>query len=280
MLKQVPVSDKTEITKALFEELSEELARLHLIDGKPDKAQTEQRINSLIEACTAEIMEQKASGKQSGLFLKELETLIKQVELSSGEIANLQNVISKIRKIILFGNPGTNLTRAEDIWGQGRVMVGEAARRSEARERLDIERANREIIRFEQNLLTTFDFPVLMRLVSSELPLLGIQRGYIYFYKDRQEPLAGLCRVLEFSKEGYTVYDTLPAADKLELVPDTVFSGDVPRAFISEALYFNEEQIGFITLESDLDDCAVYDTLRALLSSALEGSFQIGRAHV
>ena len=276
-LKQVPVAGKSDSTGSLLEELTEELAKIHRTDSDKGKELSEENIQTLLDASQAILAEQKIPSQSSELFLKELELIIKQVEKSGGEVANLQNVISKIRKIILSKNGTCDMTKAEDVWGQGRVLVGEAARRAEARERLEIERANREIIRFEQKLLTTFDFHILMRFVSSELPLLGINRGYVYFYKDRADPAAGLRRVLEFCTESNTIYDTMPVTDTCELVPKEVFLGTVPRAFITEALYFKDEQIGFVTLEANLRDCSIYDTIRALLSSALEGSFLITR---
>lgn len=277
---QVPAFYTSSTEDTILEKLRSELLKIYKNnDYEANIMLVEEKIQKLVDSCLQEIQEKGPKYYRYGPFIKELESIVKFLEQKSGDVAYLQNIVSGVRKIILMKNNIADLIKADDVWEQGRVYIGEVSRRAEARERLEVERSNREIVSFEQNLLVTFDFTTLMKLISTELPLLGIPSGYIYLYTNPLKPDEGAYCVLEFTNKSYVIHTESTHAH-FEFFPHSNATNDPIIPYVVEALFFNTEQIGYITLQADLRDCRLYDTIRALVSSALKGSFLIRQLEI
>jgi hypothetical protein len=82
-----------------------------------------------------------------GTFLRQLDVILRQVVASGGDVMVWQNAISEFRKQILpyLDDEEILLRRAEDLWQQARVMMGDFVKRVEGQKSLQVERQSRLI---------------------------------------------------------------------------------------------------------------------------------------
>ena len=155
----------------------------------------------------------------------------------------------------------------------GFALVGEMAHRRQLYQRLEaIEQTNR-LNRIVQTMVTTYDIEMLMKLLAQELPGLGIQSCFLSLYDEKGTVPAWSRLILAFLGQERLPLDKggirFPTR---QLVPQGMLPGDRRTAFDVEALYFQEEQIGFVLFEIGPRDGDVYTTLRGHLSSALKSA--------
>ncbi len=97
-----------------------------------------------------------------------------------------QEVVSALRRHLRPYLDGDALSRAENLWQQARVLVGEMAWRELANQAL---RAELQAIRLRDigsALITTFDVEGLIDVLVKGLPRLGIPSAYLSLYEDPQ----------------------------------------------------------------------------------------------
>lgn len=213
------------------------------------------------------------------------------------DISNWHNAISIMRRTWvpnLLAEPAS-LVKAEDIWGQARILIdalGLSIEDADRTQRAYLAEASRAT---GEALTTTFNIDALMDVVCHGLPRLDIPACYIALYDDDRTPfeaiedetgvlavsentsypcdLPGAARLVLACRKGIgrnrelegTVYqpqDILPAAE----LQQQAFSK------IVHALYFREHQLGLAVFETGTLESSVYDSLRTHLSSALKGS--------
>jgi PAS domain S-box-containing protein len=227
-----------------------------------------EQIDKVLDAFVAEM-----EGASPGLFLPALESVLRQVMLASGDTAAWQGVISVLRRSALPYLEGEALQRAEDLWQQARVMVGEVEGRAQAYQRLQAEQQAEHLREIGQTLITTLDVEELLGVLTEELPRLGIPSCYLSLYKDPKRPADWSRLILAYGEEGRVE----PGAagqhfPSQQLVPGEMWPQDRRYIFMAEALYFREDQIGFALFEAGPREGSVYEALRAELSSALKGA--------
>ena len=134
-------------------------------------------------------------------------------------------------------------------------------------------------------LATNFDqITSLADILARELPRLGISRGYLSLYEDPQpycypQPAPEWSRlVLSFDEESPSRFAPGWVGSKMDdgFLPDSWCHLDIlprhkPYSLIVQALYFQNEQIGFTVFADGPDEGAIYDLLRTQMSSALKG---------
>ena len=76
--------------------------------------------------------------------------------------------------------------RAEDLWLQAQVMIGEVEQRVQAYRDLQAEQRRRILNEIGTALATNFDLNDLADILARELPRLGISRGYLSLYENPQ----------------------------------------------------------------------------------------------
>jgi sigma-B regulation protein RsbU (phosphoserine phosphatase) len=213
-----------------------------------------ERAEQLLDAFSAEL-----KGKSPGIFLSTLEGILRQVAAKGGDVASWQGALSALRRhtLIYLGDDET-LSRAEDLWQQARVMIGEIAQRVEVRRRLQAERQAASLREIGQMLTTTFDVDQLMDAVARELPKLGIPGCYLSLYEQgpalgggKPEALAESSRlVLAYNQKRHV---QLEAGGEVfssrELVPGGMLRRERRYSMVVEPLYFREDQLGFTLFE-------------------------------
>ncbi|MBN1119541.1 MAG: substrate-binding domain-containing protein [Anaerolineae bacterium] len=212
----------------------------------------------------------------SNLFLTTLDGMMQRGDLHSDETAAWQMVISVLRRDMLNSLGEKEQVRAENLFGQARVLVGEAIQRAQSARRLHIERQNSLLREIGQTLITVFDIDRLSDVLSTRLPELGIRSSYLALYGDSFES----SRLVMAYSDGKRIEPDDPGYryPSRQLVPPELLP-DRRYSFIIEPLYFQTEPIGYMVFEVGPKDGEVYEVLRGYISSALKGALLFSETH-
>ncbi len=190
------------------------------------------------------------------------------------EIVTWQDVLGVIRsKLALLYQSKEELIKAHTLLENGYLLVGEMAHRRQLSQRLDAVSQTNRLNRIVQTMSTSYDLNTLMKLLALELPGLGIQSCFLSLYDEKGENPAWSRLILAFIGEERLLLDKNGVRfPTRQLVPTGMLPEDRLFAFDVEALYFQNDQIGFVMFEIGPRDGDVYATLRGHLSSALKSA--------
>jgi len=229
----------------------------------------------LLDALVAEV-----GGDLPGSFLSTLDRALSEVVTAGGDITAWQGVLSTLRRHALpYLADNEARSRAENLWEQSRVMVGEVAQRVEAYRRFQMEQRAEGLREIGQALATTSDIAALKDVLVQELPRVGIRRCYLSLYEDADSPAEWSKLILAYDEEGSGELEAdgqrFPSR---QLAPTGLLPDDRRYGLVVEPLYFREDQLGFAVFEASLREEAVCDTLRGQISSALKGAMLVQQA--
>jgi len=220
----------------------------------------------------------------SGVFISTFDKILREVIQGSGDIAQWQDVVSALRRHLQLhsGNPAL-CARAENLWHQARVFIGEAMRKAVAQHQLQVDQQNISVRIFGQVLMTTFDFTTLLDIIAEGMPELGIPACYLALYEDPKpyaypQPAPEWSRlVLAYHKTESPLSAAHGEVDTVErrfrsntLLPPELWPYDRRYTWIVEPLYFQNDQLGFAILEMGSAESPVYEIVREQISSTLK----------
>ncbi len=231
------------------------------------------RMEQLLDSFVAEV-----KGQSPGLFLRELNDILRQAGTRGSGVRLWQNGLSMLRRWLLPYLDGEAFTLADALWQQARVMIGEVAERAQAYQALQTERQAQVLREVSQDLITTFEMERLMDALAESLPRLNFPSCYLALYETPQPyqyPQSDLGRswlALAYDERG-----------RIELQPDRqrfptgqlLPEGMWPHrqfSFVVVPLYFRDDQIGFALCEMGPREGTPYEALRGQVSSALKGA--------
>jgi PAS domain S-box-containing protein len=218
-------------------------------------------------------------GGADGRFLDAMEEALRRALADGVEVLAWQDAVSTLRRMSLPNLEAGDLSRAEDLWHQARVAIASAARQQEAARRQEASKRMDILREIQADLITTFDMRGLMNALADGMPRLGISGCFISLYENPQRyryplPAPALSRLmLAFDARGRIVLepDGLPFPSR-RLVPEGIWPEEGPFSLVAEPIFFREDQLGFVLFEIDSRDEFVYETLRSLISSAVESA--------
>jgi PAS domain S-box-containing protein len=237
-----------------------------LVGSRPDQAAR------VLEGCITAVKD-----KSPDLFLRELDEVLSQTGIAGGDVEVWQNALSVLRRCLLPHLDGPGLAVAEDLWQQGRVMIGQAAKRAQAHEALRAEQWAATLREIGQSLITNFDVQGAMDVLAADLPRLGIPSCYLSLYEEPQSSSMWSRMILAYDESGRVELE--PEGRRFlsrRLAPE----GMLPQgqySLVAEQLYFREDQLGFVLFEVGPREGVVYDALRGEISSALQGALLVQR---
>lgn len=260
-----PFEDPGALGRAILDQIREEWVISDEIAG---------RIDELVAAFQADL-----SHDEQGPFVPVLETILKRIMAAGGEVARWHTVVSILRRAALPCLDGPGRARAEDLFGQARVLIGEAAQRVQAYKAWQHERQSATLREIGQALITTFDVDKLTDVLARQLPRIGIDSCFLALYEDAESPLDRSRLVLAYTEGGRMELEPegRPFSSR-ELVPEGVLPRDRRYSLLVAPLYFEEEGIGFGLFEIGPQDGTVYEVLRGTVSSALKGALLVHAA--
>ncbi len=224
----------------------------------------------LIEGFLADV---RSSDETRSIFIQTLTEILSQIP-SGTEIVEWQEVLNVLRSKVnyLFRSKDETL-KAHDLLETGYTIVGEMAHRRQLYQRLEAVDQTSRLNRIVQTMSTTYDIETLMKLLALELPGLGIQSCFLSLYDEKGDSPARSRLILAVvGKERLSLDQNGIRFSTSLLLPPNLLPEDRRFAFDVEALYFQEEQIGFVMFEIGPRNGDVYTTLRGHLSSALKSA--------
>ncbi len=225
----------------------------------------------LLDAFAAELLQD-----QRGSFLAALEEELYRPPEGGIDIHPWLALLALLRQHSLPYLVGDSaaLVRADALWDQAQVLVGEVGRRLEAARRLRMDSYAALMRRVGQQLIATFDIEQLMDVVAQELPGLGVQGAYVALYEEEPRLPSRWSRlVLGFSGEHR---HDVGAEGRLflsqRLLPDELWPADRTYSMVVKPLRFGAEQLGFVVFEADPEVGRACEALARQISSALRGA--------
>ena len=136
-----------------------------------------------------DVLAAEVSGRSPGAFLPALDKILQQMVTRDGDVMEWQGALSALRRHALpCLADGQASSRAEDLWQQARVLIGEAAQRARARKELQTAQRAETLREISQLLVTALTVEELMDLLAEQLPRLGINRCYVALYENPEKP--------------------------------------------------------------------------------------------
>jgi signal transduction histidine kinase/DNA-binding LacI/PurR family transcriptional regulator len=235
-----------------------------------------------------------AEEESSDIFLRALGKTLRQViATGSGSLTSLgqdvaawQEALSVLRRHLLPYLDNDALSRAENLWQQTRVLIGEMARWADAYQVLLAEERAWMLQEVGAALITTFDTRELMSVLTEGLCRLDIPSAYLALYENSR-PYTYPLPAPEWSRL-MLAYDEARPGDAVrlervvlgdegqrfrsrQLMPKDLWPRERRYSFVLAPLHFREHQIGFALFEVGPRERMVYGELRGEISSALEG---------
>ena len=274
----MPVAATGKPFETFLDQREETLAVMAQALGSPDSKLAREWAAALLDTFIAEL-----TAKSSGVFLPALDETLQQSAALDYDMAAWQEAISALRRQA-YPYLGGIFPRAEGLWGQARVMIGEMTRRQQAHKELQAGQQARTLRQIEAALITTFDVERLMDVLAESLPRLGIPSCYLALYENPRpyrypRPAPEWSRlVLAYTEKGRVQLE--PDGQRFpsrQLAPKGMLPQDRQYSMVVMPLYFQENQIGFVLFEAGPHEGVVYRTLCTQISSALQGALLVRR---
>jgi diguanylate cyclase (GGDEF)-like protein len=149
--------------------------------------------------------------------------------------------------------------------------------RSQAEQRLNVQRWARALAETGEALLTTFDVSLLARVAAEQFPQLGIESCFLSLYRGDHPPFERSRLVLAWERQGKQ-----PAAHagsrsfaSRQLAPAGTLPLSRRHTFVVEPLFFKTDQLGFALFEMGPPEGVIYEALRDQISGALKGALLV-----
>ena len=214
------------------------------------------------------------AGDETGGFLSLLDGILDQTVGSGSSIFVWQGALSALRRQLwpFLAADDPDRKRAEDLWHQARVLVGERAWRAEAYAGWHASQESDRLHAISRALTVAASVSELMDILARDLPLLGITSCYVALYESVGRRVDHCRLILAYDERGRM---PLPP-DGQRGVSSVVASGGLlplhtRHSMVVEPLYFRNEHLGFIMLDGHNKGGPVYRVLQEQIGSALKG---------
>lgn len=214
---------------------------------------------------------------KSDAFLKMVQLTVGLLQNNGYDSTTWHNVISTFRKYALGGiTSTTTMLRAENLFQQARMLVGELSQRAQAYRRLQFERQEEALSNFSFSMAPAMTFEEIGDAISKNFPMLGLERWYVMFYSDVSapgsvsSPLPESYRLLlQYDQHKFDIPHEKAALATGRLVPRGKTPEDHRYDAVVMPLTLASNRFGFMWAEMGPPDWDVYVRLKNLLSSAL-----------
>jgi signal transduction histidine kinase len=218
----------------------------------------------------------RSGGAGPGRFLPSLREILSASILSDFDGPSWRNALARLGGWLRAEAGVADEAAATRLLDRAQSLVADMSERAAIWNRIELERLNEEMRRVSEALITSFGEPLLHDALCGLLPKLGFPAFYLSLYRDPGSPDAGSVLVLAYSGGGKL---SLPAGGLAfptgRLAPESPFRA--AAGFVVEPLYYRDEQIGMLVLESGPAEGPVYENVRAQVSGALKGSTLLGQ---
>jgi signal transduction histidine kinase/DNA-binding LacI/PurR family transcriptional regulator len=222
-------------------------------------------VEPLYRAFLGDIKENK------NFFLSILLDALQRSASAEEPISKWHSAISALRSVVLPQLENTHISRAENLFQQARVVIGETSQRDQAFQRLQAAQRAQIFSDLNQMLSATIDSMELLDYLANALPQLNIPRCYLSLYEDPLAPTDWSRLVMAYDEFGKI--NLGPPGRRFrspDLTPEGILPTDRRFSLVVEPLYFRNDHLGFVLLEADSHQEDVYEILRGQISGALK----------
>ncbi len=231
-------------------------------------AAARERVDQLLDGFAADIRDGSSTG-----FLSMLDEVLRQEVAAGGDVIVWQEALSAMRRDALPYLDGKALSRAEDLWQQARVLIGEISLRVCAYQEMRTDRYAQTVREIGQTIVTVLDVAELMDMMAERLPQLGIPSCYVSLYEGQTTPPPTSRLVMAYDERGRIELEADGRCfPSLKLIPDGMLYRERPYNLVAKPLYFRGNQFGIVLFEVGPPDGTVYEALRGQISSALQST--------
>ena len=210
-------------------------------------------------------------------FLKSVQSIVEVLQQNDYDFNAWQNVVSTFRKYALGGiNSNTTMLRAENLFQQARMLVGELSQRAQAYRRLQFEKQEEILNNFSFSMASAMTFEGIGLAISKHFPTLGLERWYVMLYGDvgspgsvSTPPPQNYQLLLQYDEHSFQIPDDRPLLATGRLVPHGKTPEDRRYQAVVMPLALASNRFGFMWVEMGPHDWDIYVRLKNLLSSAL-----------
>jgi signal transduction histidine kinase/DNA-binding LacI/PurR family transcriptional regulator/AraC-like DNA-binding protein len=255
-------------TRAAVGSAGREACQAAIEQAIEEKERSQESIEQFLDSFFDEL-----DGKAAGTFLPALENILRQSASIGGDVSAWQMAVSALRRQVLPSllNDSQSLIRAENLWHQARVMIGDRARRARAFAEWMARKQTERLRKISHGLATMTSVPDLMNVLAEELPRLGISSCYLALYEDATEPTEWCRLVLAFDENGRIELGMEGRRIRSrELAMGTALSIPNPHRLLVTPLFFQNEQLGLILFAQRVAG-DMYEVLRDEISATLKG---------
>ena len=215
--------------------------------------------------------------EKSDTFLKMVQSMVELLQRQGYDSTTWHNVISIFRRYALGGiTSNTTMLRAENLFQQARMLVGELSQRAQAFRRLQFEQQEEALSNFSFSMAPAMTLEEIGDALSRHFPILGLNRWYLMFYSDFASPGSissptpeSYRLLLQYDQNKFQIPQEKSSIATGRLVPRGKTPEDHRYAAIVMPLALASNRFGFMWAEMGPTDWDVYMRLKNLLSSAL-----------
>jgi signal transduction histidine kinase/DNA-binding LacI/PurR family transcriptional regulator/DNA-binding response OmpR family regulator len=269
-------ADKT-LGDALAHQRSEIIAEMAVSMGAPNDSLSNSWAEGLFDSFSDELnrLSKCCTRSSSQDYLIKMNSLLRQAVEEGVNVSRWHDALSALRRHLRPYLNGEDLSYAEDLWQQARVLIGQSAIRGEVHRNWKTSQRSDEIRALEAGMMTSVDFNELLDVLSSGLPRLGIFDFCLVLYEDQFKP-DGWARLILVLKDGKRINID---AEKQRFQPKDILPHDLlcqsgPCCLVVEALNIREEQLGYMVFRNspppDAYNCEIYQALHIQLSNAIK----------
>jgi signal transduction histidine kinase/DNA-binding LacI/PurR family transcriptional regulator len=215
---------------------------------------------------------------KSDAFLKMVQATVEVLQRNGYEPMTWHNVISMLRTYALGGlSNNANVLRAENLFQQARMLVGELSQRAQAFRRLQFEQQEEVLGGFGFSMAPAMTLEEIGDAIAKHFPALGLEYWYVMFYSSDvgspgsiSSPTPDSYRlILQYDNNKFQIPQEKSAIATGRLIPRGKTPEDRRYTAIVMPLSLASNRFGFMWAEIGPTDWDVYVRLKHLLSSAL-----------
>jgi signal transduction histidine kinase/DNA-binding LacI/PurR family transcriptional regulator len=215
---------------------------------------------------------------KSDAFLKMVQSMVEVLQRNNNDSTVWHNVISTFRRYALGGitSNTTTMLRAENLFQQARLLVGELSQRAQAYRRLQFEQKEEALSNFSFSMAPAMSLEGIGEAITRNFRMLGLERCYVMFYSDvsapgsiSSPPPENYRLLLQYDQNKFDIPREKSALATGRLVPRGKTPEDHRYDAVVMPLTLASNRFGFLWVEMGPADWEVYGRLKNLLSSAL-----------
>ncbi|MCZ2120689.1 MAG: substrate-binding domain-containing protein [Anaerolineales bacterium] len=215
---------------------------------------------------------------KSDAFLKMVQAFVEVLQRHGHDFADWQNVISTFRKYALGGitSPTARL-KAENLFQQARMLIGELSQRMQAYRRLQVEQQEELLSNFSFSMAPAMSFAGIGEAISKNFPALGLEHWYVMFYGDdliapgslSASPPETYRLLMQYDNGQFEMPHEKSAMATGRLVPRGKTPENHRYTAVVMPLSLASNRFGFMWTELGPKDWDIYVRVKNLISSAL-----------